>query len=31
MIVAINKIDVPNVNPEDIELELLECGLDLET
>ncbi|CAD8132092.1 unnamed protein product [Paramecium pentaurelia] len=31
IIVAINKIDVPNVNPEDIELELLECGLDLET
>ncbi|CAD8076580.1 unnamed protein product [Paramecium sonneborni] len=31
IIVAINKIDVPNINPEDIELELLECGLDLET
>ncbi|CAK60550.1 unnamed protein product (macronuclear) [Paramecium tetraurelia] len=31
IIVAINKIDVPNVNPEDVELELLECGLDLES
>lgn len=31
MIVAVNKIDLMGVNPEDIEAELVELGLELES